>query len=290
MIIVKINGGLGNQLFQYALGRAIAYHKNTSLKLDINSFETYNLHRYALKNLNIEEKIATKEEIRLMVRPNRMGFLRLKLLKILNQYYNQSYVKEVDFNFDQNIFKVSSKVYLDGYWQSEKYFKSVESIIRDEFVVVSPQEGLNRELADLIKSCESVSIHIRRGDYVSNPHTNKMHGTCDMDYYLRSIEKLAETVKNPHFFVFSDDIEWARSNLLLPSPITFVENNGAEKNYEDLRLMAQCKHNIIANSSFSWWGAWLNKNPDKIVFAPKKWFNDPSMIADDLIPDSWIKL
>lgn len=290
MIIVKIIGGLGNQFFQYALGRTIAHKKNTSLKIDITSFKTYNLHKYALSNFNITGKIATEEEIRRLKCPSGMRFLRSKLIQASKPYYNRSCVKELDFNFEPNIIKVSSNVYLDGYWQSEKYFEDIEDIIRNEFVVTSPQEGLNRELASQIESCESVSIHIRRRDYVSNSHTNKTHGTCDMDYYLRSIKDLTKTVKNPHFFVFSDDIEWARLNLMLPNPITFIDNNGPEKNYEDLRLMTQCKHNIIANSSFSWWGAWLNKNPEKIVIAPKKWFNDSSINTDDIIPESWIRI
>lgn len=290
MIVVKIIGGLGNQLFQYALGRTIAYKKNTTLKLDITSFKTYNLHNYALSNFNIAEKIATEEEIQRLICPSGMRGLQSKLIQASKPYYNRSCVKELDFNFEPNIIKVSSNVYLDGYWQSEKYFEDIEDIIRNEFVVTSPQEGLNRELGNQIESCESVSIHIRRGDYVSNSHTNKTHGTCDMDYYLHSIKYLTKTVKTPHFFVFSDDIEWARLNLMLPYPVTFIDNNGPEKNYEDLRLMTQCKHNIIANSSFSWWGAWLNKNPEKIVLAPEKWFNDSSINTDDLIPDGWIRI
>lgn len=287
MIIIKMIGGLGNQLFQYALGRAIAHKKNVPLKMDITPFETYTLHKYALGNFNIIENFATEEEISQLKYPSGIGFWSSKLNQVLMPYYFQSYVKELDFNFEPNIIKVPSDVYLDGYWQSEKYFADIEDIIRNEFVVTSPQEGSNRELANQIKSCESVSLHIRRGDYVSNPHTNKTHGTCDMDYYLRCIECLTKTVKNPHFFVFSDDIEWARLNLKLPYSITFIDNNGPEKNYEDLRLMSICKHNIIANSSFSWWGAWLNANPDKIVLAPKRWFNTNERNTKDLIPEEW---
>lgn len=290
MIIVKMIGGLGNQLFQYALGRTIAHKKNTSLKIDITPFKTYNLHKYALGNFNIIENFATEEEIRRLKYPSGMRFLPSKLIQASKPYYNRSSVKEKTFNFDKNIAKVPQDVYLDGYWQSEKYFVDIGDIIRNEFIVTSPQEGLNQALADQIKSCESVSLHIRRGDYVSNSNTNMIHGTCDIDYYMRCIECITKTVENPHFFVFSDDIEWARLNLKLPYPITFIDNNGPEKNYEDLRLMTQCRHNIIANSSFSWWGAWLNKNPYKIVVAPKNWFNTNERSTKDLIPGGWYQI
>ncbi|MBT9150861.1 MAG: O-antigen biosynthesis glycosyltransferase WbnK [candidate division WS2 bacterium] len=135
-----------------------------------------------------------------------------------------------------------------------------------------------------------MSLHIRRGDYVFNLHTNQFHGTCDLDYYFRCVEYLTTKVKNPHFFIFSDEPEWARNNLKLSYPTTLVDHNEADKNYEDLRLMSQCKYHIIANSTFSWWGAWLSQNPEKIVFAPKRWLKSDDYNPKDLMPDKWIKV
>ncbi len=152
------------------------------------------------------------------------------------------------------------------------------------------QNGRNKDIGEMIQSFKSVSLHIRRGDYVSNKVTNQVHGVCDLNYYSHAISYIAERISNTHLFVFSDDPEWAKGNLKTEIPTFFVDNNRADKDYEDLKLMRQCKHNIIANSSFSWWGAWLNQNAGKIVIAPKKWFNDKSINTKDLIPEKWIRL
>lgn len=289
MIIVKVIGGLGNQLFQYALGRTIAHKNNTVLKIDITSFKTYN-RKYALDNFNIIENFATEEEIRHLKYSNRLKHLAYKLTKSSKLFYKQSFINELDFAFDQNIFKSPSNVYLEGYWQSEKYFKEAGDIIRNEFTIKSKAEGINKEIAEEINSCEAVSVHVRRGDYVTNLETNKFHGLCSLEYYKEALNKITSCIENPHFFVFSDDPKWAQDNLNFDYPSRFITHNGTEKNYEDLRLMSLCKHNIIANSSFSWWGAWLNKNLDKMVVAPRKWFNNTSVDTSDLIPENWIKI
>lgn len=148
----------------------------------------------------------------------------------------------------------------------------------------------NEQVAQNILSVNAVSLHVRRGDYVSNLTINQFHGTCSLEYYNQAIAQIAKKVETPHFFVFSDDPEWVKSNLKIDYSITIVDHNNADKNYEDIRLMSLCKHHIIANSSFSWWGAWLCRNPNKIVIAPLKWFNDKSINTTDLIPDGWIKI
>ena len=135
-----------------------------------------------------------------------------------------------------------------------------------------------------------MSLHVRRTDYVQNALTNKIHGVCDQDYYASCVRYIGDQVSNPHFFIFSDEPQWAKDNLMFDFPMTVVDCNDASRNYEDLRLMSTCKHNIIANSSFSWWGAWLNSNPNKIICAPKQWFTDSTRNTKDLIPSNWIRL
>jgi hypothetical protein len=284
MIIVRLYGGLGNQLFQYAVGRHLAYKHNTLLKLNVNTFKKYKLRSYSLGAFNIcENYLSFCDKITLLSMR-----ARHKLNKYIeNDAYNKVMV-ERSFRFDKNILLAPDNVYLIGWFQSEKYFKDIEYIIKKEISVKYAQEGRNQELAELIKEQESVSIHIRRGDYVTNPSTYRIHGLCGLDYYLKCISYLEERLRSPYFYIFSDDIQWAKKNLKISSPMVFVDNNDASKNYEDLRLMSQCHHNIIANSSFSWWSAWLNNNPKKIVMAPKRWFATRQKDTRDLIPEGWI--
>lgn len=285
MIIVRIIGGLGNQMFQYATGRALAQKYGVDLKLDITGFEEYKLHRYALDNLSINEKISTPKELLAFTSKGNKALSRWIPGIVKNKF-----VRESGFAFDPSIFLIGKSVYLDGYWQSEKYFSDIESIIRSEFTVSKNPDVENAKLMEEISGVNAVSIHVRRGDYVANEKTMMIHGVCGLDYYDRAIKHISGSVANPTFFVFSDDPQWVQDNLKIPFPTTYVTHNGPGKNYEDLRLMSLCKHNIIANSSFSWWGAWLNNNPDKAVIAPGKWFNDESKDTKDLIPEGWVKV
>jgi hypothetical protein len=289
MIIVRLIGGLGNQLFQYALGRNLALKNNCELKLDISGFEDYKLHKYGLHHFNIVENIATKKDIR-EFKPTSRNFLFNLSNRISDSvlpWNKRKYIVERDLNYNSNIFNVGGNAYLDGWWQSEKYFADISRIIRKELSVKNEPDGLNREILTIINSTNSVSLHIRRGDYVSNPQTKEFHGVLGMEYYMESLNLIEENVKDPQIFVFSDDIPWARDNLQTDLPVHFINHNGIEKNYEDLRLMSNCKHNIIANSSFSWWGAWLSKNKEKVVIAPKKWFSFQIRL-EDRIPSNWL--
>ena len=287
MVIVKLIGGLGNQLFQYALGRAISHAHATTLKLDIGEFRTYTLRKYALGNFNILENFATAEDIDCV---RRLKCSQDEHTHSDLPYYKRPFVKEQTFKFDPHILETGPNTYLEGYWQSVKYFTHIETVIRREFTVTHGMDAKNKEIAEQIVRVPSVSVHIRRGDYVSNRMTNQVHGTCPIEYYVRASTLIARMVNTPRFFVFSDDTEWVMHHLKLNSPITIIGHNGQDKDYEDLRLMSLCKHHIIANSSFSWWGVWLNNRPDKIVIAPQKWFNDPALCTDDLIPEGWIRL
>jgi hypothetical protein len=197
---------------------------------------------------------------------------------------------EQSFCFDPEVLQLHDNIYLVGYWQSERYFADIREVLLQEFTVASPLSGRNRALADAITGCNAVSMHIRRGDYVSNATTAAFHGVCDLDYYESAIEQIDTFVDQPHIFVFSDDHAWTRQHLHLQGKVTYVDHNDPDQGHEDMRLMSLCKHNIIANSTFSWWGAWLNRNPNKTVIAPRCWFADASIDTSDLIPSSWIRL
>jgi hypothetical protein len=290
MIITRLIGGLRNQLFQYAVGRHLAEIHQTVLRIDISGFETYKLHKYSLWSFNIQEDFASPEEVESLTVRKQVGKEGM-LAKLLGKKSKlaKTHIREKKlYTFDPKILKLSDGVYLDGYWQNEKYFANIAGIIRREATVKFPQTGKDKELANMIASSESVSLHIRRRDYVSDPKTNQVHGICDLDYYSRCVAHITQTVNNSCFFVFSDDPEWVQANLRLSYPTTFVDHNDADKNYEDLRLMSQCRHNIIANSSFSWWGAWLNPNEDKLVLAPKRWLAKNGVNYKNMIPHHWI--
>ena len=267
MIITKLTGGLGNQLFQYALGRHIAYIHNTDLKLDVSIYENDPKRHYSLLPFNIKSIIAQTDEIS-----------------------NLNIVKEKAFSFDENILKTPNDSYLDGYWQSEKYFKDILETIKKEISLKDKFSDKIEKIAENIKNTSSISIHIRRGDYIKEAKTNAFHGTCSNEYYIKGVKKISESIENPTIFVFSDDIKWCQDNLSFSYPTIFINENNSIKDYEEIILMSLCKHNIIANSSFSWWGAWLNNNPKKIVIAPKRWFANDKIDSSDIIPLSWIKM
>ncbi len=291
-IITRIKGGLGNQMFQYAAGRRLAHLRHVDLKLDLSWFESCGLRTYSLGNFNIRENIACAEEIAALkaANPGIAGRVARQVFRRPPKRAKTHIREKLSFHFDPDILSLPDGVYLDGYWQSEKYFGDIAEIIRREFTVRTQQTGKNKELAEIIAATESVSLHIRRGDYASKASVSKILGVCSLDYYTRCVEHVTKTVKNPHFFVFSDEPESARDNLKQPYPTTFVDHNAPDKGYEDLRLMSQCRHHIIANSTFSWWGAWLNPRKDKMVFAPKSWHAGKKFDTTDLIPDEWTRI
>lgn len=282
MIIVNLYGGLGNQLFQYAAGRQLAEKNHTILKLDIENYKTDKLRSYSLHHFHIQEIFCTAFDKKLINGKERVR-------KIFNKKRNPAICTEQNLSFDKKVLELGNNTYLDGYWQSEKYFKPIEKIIRNECQLKQPASGINRMFEDKIQSLNSVSIHVRRGDYVSDKNTHDCHGVCGSAYYQDAVAYLSAELNDPYFFIFSDDMEWTKANLTTGShPSEYIDHNAAA-DYEDLRLMSLCKHHIIANSSFSWWGAWLNESAGKKIIAPKKWFQAP-VTNNDLIPEGWITL
>jgi hypothetical protein len=285
MIYLILKDGLGNQLFQYAAARSLADKLNTNLRLDTSSFKFNPLREYSLTPFSIEAEIMTGFQQQLL-RSKRRIFKLAKKAGIV--HYDFQYNQQ-GFHFDPNFFKLKNNICIEGYWQSEKYFLPIEQRIRNEFAVKIKADEINLFFLDKIKSVESVSLHVRRGDYVEDPAVNALHGLCSLSYYREAVRIFQRQFNNPYFFIFSDDMSWVKENLLIEnSPVEYISHNTG-RDYEDLRLMYSCKHNIIANSSFSWWGAWLNTNPEKVIIAPKNWvkgrYHNP-----DLLPDSWIQL
>jgi hypothetical protein len=292
MIITRIIGGIGNQMFQYAAGRALAEQHNVELKLDTRDYRFYTFRNFELNNFNIIAEMASDDEISKYLGRNRTKYLMILkevLWKKIPLKRNKVYF-ERHFHFDDKFFQLPDDIHINGYWQSEKYFKIIEPIIRNEYSFKNLPNDANLHILDKIQASNSVSIHIRRGDYVTNKITQFTHGTLDQDYYFNGVNFIAERVNNPIFFVFSDAPEWAKENLKIKYPTIFVDINNVENGFEDMRLLSFCKHHIIANSSFSWWGAWLSSNKDKTVIAPKKWFNKFKADTKDLYPESWIQL
>jgi hypothetical protein len=292
MIISQIIGGLGNQMFQYAAGRALSLKNDTTLTLDISGFENYGLHQgFELQRVFTQTcEIASEADIRRVLGwQSPLIIRRIISQKLFTSFCNQRFIVEPHFQYWHEVSHVPIDCYLSGYWQSERYFFDVASQIRTDFTFKSPLEGLNVDLSEQIHRVNAVSLHVRRGDYANNPKTTATHGLCSIDYYLSAIRHVAERVKTPFFFIFSDDIHWVKNNLKINYPCQYVGHNYGAESYNDMRLMSLCKHHIIANSSFSWWGAWLNSSAEKIVVSPKRWF---AIEKDtfDLIPQNWVKM
>ena len=290
MIIVELNGGLGNQLFQYAIGRQLSLYKNVPLGLDITAFDTDPNRTYRLDNFKIRATIATDSEIhRTKYHKLLPPTLSSHLDRVLPIPLRSLWREKKTSTYDPDVTRLSSHVYLSGYWQTPLYHQPNEQKIREEVQVCHSPNAQNQKMLDQISAHESVSLHIRRGDYVSNPLASAFLGALDLSYYRRAIQFMKERLSHLHFFVFSDDVEWVQEKLIIDTPATYVAHNGREQDYEDLRLMSHCKHHIIANSSFSWWGAWLASHPNQQVVAPQKWYRQ-GRDTSQLIPPTWTRI
>lgn len=293
MIISKLQGGLGNQMFQYIAGRVLADKLNTNFLVDTSLFYKNKIHNgYELEKIfYIDSPQASNDQIKSLI-GWRSTYFGYKLLKFFNYKYflgNNFYLENpLIKDINPNMTNINS--YLFGDWQSEKYFISHEKLVRKQFNFKTKLSNKNKEIINFIRSKKnSVSIHIRRGDYISPVEPRGLHDVCTSDYYYSALKIIEEKKSKPYFFIFSDDIPWVKKNLNFDSNHHFIDHNKGSESYNDLRLMSICNNQIIANSSFSWWGAWLNKNKRKIIIAPKKWLNSNILIGADL-PNSWIKV
>lgn len=279
-------------MFQYAMGRSLSIKCASSLHLDISEFADYKLHQgFELQRVfTLAIQVATKTDIQRVLGwqslPTVRKFLKRSEFSIFRR---KEFISEPHFHYWANVSEIPSNCYLAGYWQSEKYFQSHISTVRGDFTFAQPLQGKNADIAKNISEVCAVSLHVRRGDYVANPKTNATHGLCSVAYYQTAIQYICARLRSPAFFIFSDDIPWVKENLTIEAPCRYIEHNAGANSFNDMRLMSLCAHHIIANSSFSWWGAWLNSSPTKIVVAPQKWFAT-SVDTKDLIPGTWTVL
>ncbi len=290
MNIVRITSGLGNQIFQYAFYRALKANI-AETRMDISEFRHRNHHNgYELERVfNIIPDYADRRECNQIADMSKSIWseIRRKFLKIkLN--CRGIVIRESDLgtSYHQQLLSKTDS-YFVGFWQTEKYFSSVESLLRKELSFKTELSGRCREIADVIRTTNSVSLHVRRGDYQKARRAESFGTVCTLDYYRKAIDLICSKVANPTFFIFSDDMIWVKENLKIDNAY-YVDFNTHKESYRDMQLMSLCNHNIIANSSFSWWGAWLNPNPDKIVVAPNIWFRGAEM--PDIVPESWTKI
>ena len=293
MVISRIVGGLGNQMFQYAFGRALSLAREAEHALDLHDFGDYLLHNgFELSRLfDIKARDLSTREIREVIGWRGGGRIRRALTRRRYAWARGTqFIVEPHFHFWPPALAAPADCYVAGYWQSEKYFAPAEGMIRKDFMFRLPLSPENEAVRQRMESCEAVSVHVRRGDYVSNQQTFATHGVCTADYYAKAIAFVAARCTKPEFFFFSDDALWPREHLKTGFPQHYVTSNRGSDGYNDMRLMSHCRHHIIANSSFGWWGAWLNPSLDKIVVAPRRWFATDLPDTRDLIPAGWIRL
>jgi hypothetical protein len=292
-VVAHLNGGMGNQMFQYAAGLALAARHQAELMLDINWFEQskgaagVTQRAYALAAFSLSAQL---------VRPAGQPSLVLRALRKLRHYVSripgaEGEYHEKSFRYDADFFSTPLPVQLHGYFQSQRYFSGVENVLRETFATPRVMSAATRAMLARIQGKNAICVHVRRGDYVSNPTASAFHGLCGLDYYAQGLRHvLADGTDDAECFVFSDDPQWVRDNMRLPLPTTVVDINGPEAAHEDLWLMAACRHFVIANSSLSWWGAWLGSHPQKRVVAPLAWFKGAQHDISDLIPAEWVQL
>lgn len=286
MIIIRLTDGLGNQMFQYAAARRISILRNTELKLHFN-YPDVKGRQFGLGPFNIRAQVAQTEEVENLIGAHH-GRFRRKLKNWIGRPTTIAESKSLDF--DDRLLKAPDNVYITGYWQSPRYFQGIEETLAKEFSLTSGLSSPALAVADRMERTTSVSLHVRRGDYVSDPGCRRLFLPCGAEYYRRAVEHFKSSISSLHLFVFSDDLEWARQNLKYGIPTEFVAFDSPTKDQEELTLMGRCKHQIIANSTFSWWGAWLNPSATKQVIAPKEWFAPTSTKFENIIPKHWLRL
>ena len=288
-VVVILYGGLANQMFQYALGLALSQRSGCRLEVDTSAVDADRKRKYALSVCEPAPRRVAGTERRML------HLLRsTPLWNICGTRWYPAFpgglriVRERGQSFDARVFSLEGNLILDGYWQSERYFFEQRTLIERTFDWSRAARGAVADaVIQTIETPHSVAVHVRRGDYVREAATHAFHGTCEPDYYSRAAGIISDHVPQPHFFIFSDDIDWAEANVHLPGERTVIRHDHPIDPHVDMWLMSRCRHAIIANSSYSWWAAWLTERPGKCIVAPRAWFSDASMRGITPVPDRW---
>ncbi|MEN9919663.1 MAG: hypothetical protein RL662_2099 [Bacteroidota bacterium] len=290
MVTVILSGGLGNQMFQYAAARALSLSCDTSLVVDLYKLQKKTSATSRIYQLDVfsADPVVVSSTLKNKLIIKSFNYLRHPTIKGRLFSYLKLFADKGAQYYDDQFRYLHGYETLWGYFQNENYFRKYTDTIRHDFTFKQPLNARNAEISTMMEATNSIALHIRRGDY-TNPNSNLP--VLDIDYYKRAIRHINNKIENPAYFIFSDDVEWVKANLdLLPYKHQYITWNTGNDSYIDLQLMTCCKHNIIANSSFSWWGAWLNGNPAKLVIAPPIWYKRQLKgdYPEGFIPDSWL--
>jgi glycosyl transferase family 11 len=296
-IVARLSGGLGNQMFQYAAGRSLAHRTGARLILDATPFTVrHERRRYALAGYGIVADVSFAgcphpPSAAVVELPPRRGFRLADIMRKVRRRTADparfSLFTEKSFDYDPAFERLGAQTYLDGYWQSARYFSHIAAAIRRELQPAGEPDRANAQWLARIRAANAVCLHVRRGDYLISPHFEH-HGVCSVEYYRRAMARMRDVAAGARFFVFSDDWQWARDQLSASDAIV-VDANGPQAGRDELRLMAACRHHVIANSSLSWWAAWLSAQDGQIVIAPAPWFT-ATPNTPDLLPADWLTL
>lgn len=289
MFYIGLRGGLGNQLFQYAFALSASKQQGIPFAFDLHYYEHQpkkdTPREYLLHHFNIEAPIATATDTSRF--HNTFATYARKI--------RRRFVPQHDYVYNPKQLRVSHNQYLEGFWQSEKYFSSYASLLSTQITLKEPLTPSADAIAQAIQHHKeqgiiTVLLHIRRGDYVTNPSASAFHGAQTTEYYAQALTHIESLISTPfHIYITTDDITWTKEHIHTSHPVTYI-SNPLIPDYQEFMLMSACDHFIISNSSFSWWPAWLGSHPKKIVIAPKSWVKDPSVPTPDIIPDSWITI
>ena len=288
-VVTRIHGGLGNQLFQYATGHALAFRLGVPHKVDAHLFNLSSDRVLGLREFNLPLDEATPDEPRQLT-PQWGPWWKNKAIlwsHKLTPFYHRRWVLEETLDFDPRLFHVRPPCYLDGWWQSEKYFAACAGQIRQIFQLAPAPSPRVAALGAELSRASAIAVHVRRGDYVRNRDAALFHGCCSIEYYAAAGRWMRQRLPRAPFYVFSDDPAWARANLTLDEPVSWIEASPPHSAHEDFFLLGCCTYFIIANSSFSWWPAWLQTTPTKLVIAPRRWFLGHDVNVADRFPPEW---